>query len=229
MPYSFNFGVLADNFPLILWGAWLTVLISAKAMLGGLLIGIAGAFLKTSGGRLVRLPIDAFVEIVRNTPLLAQLFLLFFALPQIGVRLTPETAGVLGLSLNCGAYLIEIIRAGIQSISHGQIEAGLSLGLTRFRIFRLIILVPALQAVYPALASQFIILLLSSSIVSSISVTELTSTAAVLQMSTFRAFEIYFGITLIYLVLSMGFRLLLFGFYGLALQRPSIFSRAARQ
>jgi len=221
MTYGFDFSVVAQNVDMLISASLLTVLISAQAMVGGLIIGIAGAFAKTAGPKPIKSFVNIFIEIIRNTPLLAQLFLLFFALPQAGIRLSPHAAGVIGLSLNCGAYAIEIIRAGIDSVPKGQIEAGLSLGLKRHQVHLLIVLLPALKTVYPALASQFILLLLSSSIVSSISVVELTSTAASLQMASFRAFEVYFAVTLLYLILSIFFRATLNLIYQIWLERPS--------
>ena len=216
MSYVFHFEVIADSLPAIAFGAWRTIYISAQAMAMGLAIGIAGAAVMTANDRRLaplRYCVSGFVELIRNTPLLAQLFLIFFALPRFGVRLSPDLAAVIGLGLNCGAYAIEILRAGIQSVPSGQIEAGLALGLRRWQVFRLVVLVPAVRAVYPALTSQFIITLLSSSVVSSISAVELTSTAAMLQMSTFRAFEIYLTVTAVYLALSVGFRTLFQVFY----------------
>jgi polar amino acid transport system permease protein len=220
MIYSFDFTVVAKNWETLATAAWLTVAISVQAMVGGLAIGIAGAFAKAAGPAPVRWFVNAFIELIRNTPLLAQLFLIFFALPQTGFRLSPQAAAVVGLSLNCGAYAIEIIRAGVEAVPRGQIEAGLSLGLRRTQVYLLIVLIPALQTVYPALSSQFIILLLSSSIVSSISIDELTSAAALLQMSTFRAFEVYFAVTIVYLFLSFAFRFVLNIIYQLWLERP---------
>ena len=209
MHYVFQFGVIADHLPALLYGTWRTIVLSGQAMALGLAIGVTGAAIRTSRQSALRPArglTSAFVELVRNTPLLAQLFLLFFGLPRFGIRLSPDTVAVVGLGLNCGAYAIEIIRAGIQSVPMTQIEAGLSLGLRPRQVFRFVILFPALKAVFPALSSQFIVVLLSSSIVSSISATELTAESAVVQMETFRAFEVYFVVSLIYLALSVAFR-----------------------
>ncbi|MDI1246905.1 MAG: amino acid ABC transporter permease, partial [Rhodoferax sp.] len=134
-----------------------------------------------------------------------QLFFFFFALPAIGLRWSPYTAALTAMVINLGAYATEIIRSGIESIPKGQIEAGLALSLRPLQVFRLIILKPAMRAIFPALSSQFILLMLSSAVVSAISADDLTSVAANLQSQTFRSFEIYIVVTLIYLALALAF------------------------
>nr|WP_211113887.1 amino acid ABC transporter permease [Azospirillum picis] len=197
-------------------GAWLTIKLSFGAMAIGLVVGIACALGKTSGPRPVRWLINAYIEIIRNTPFLVQIFLIFFGLPTMGVRLSPDLAALIAMVVNVGAYAAEIIRAGIESIHKGQIEAGLALGLRPLQVFRHIVLKPALRTVYPALTSQFILLMLSSSIVSAISADELTSVANNIQSQTFRSFEIYIVVTGIYLALALMFSALFAGIYRLA-------------
>jgi polar amino acid transport system permease protein len=209
MHYVFQFGVVLDNLPLLLHGALLTIRLSALAMLFGLAVGIVGAAVSTSGPRWARFIVRAYVEVIRNTPFLVQLFIIYFSLPAIGLRLRADQAALLGMSVNLGAYVTEIVRGGIEAIPFGQIEAGRALGLHGRHIFRFIVLRPALRIVYPALVSQFILLMLGSSVVSSISAVDLTAVANTLQSTTFRAFEFYFAATLIYLVMALGFRLLL--------------------
>ena len=126
-------------------------------------------------------------------------------MPSVGVRWSPDTAALVAMVVNVGAYATEIIRAGIESIAKGQIEAGLALSLSRLDVFRFVILKPALRAIYPALTSQFILLMLTSAVVSAISADDLTSVAATLQSQTFRSFEIYIVITAIYLMLALAF------------------------
>jgi polar amino acid transport system permease protein len=174
-------------------------------MLLGLLVAIVCAWGKTSGPKPLRFVINAYIELIRNTPFLVQLFFFFFALPALGLRWSAYTAALTAMVVNLGAYATEIIRAGIESIPKGQIEAGLALNLKRHEIFRFVILKPALRAIYPALTSQFILLMLSSSVVSAISADDLTSVAANLQSQTFRSFEIYIVVTVIYLLLSLSF------------------------
>jgi polar amino acid transport system permease protein len=209
MHYVFQFGVVLDNLPLLLHGALLTIRLSALAMLFGLAVGIVGAAVSTSGPPWARFIVRAYVELIRNTPFLVQLFIIYFSLPAIGLRLRADQAALLGMSVNLGAYATEIVRGGIEAIPFGQIEAGRALGLHGRHIFRFIVLRPALRIVYPALVSQFILLMLGSSVVSSISAVDLTAVANTLQSTTFRAFEFYFAATLIYLVMALGFRLLL--------------------
>jgi polar amino acid transport system permease protein len=168
-------------------------------------VAILCAWGKTAGPRPLRWLINAYIELIRNTPFLVQLFFFYFALPALGVRWSAHTAALAAMVVNLGAYATEIIRAGIESIPKGQIEAGLALNLNAVDIFRFVILKPALRAIYPALTSQFILLMLASSVVSAISADDLTSVAANLQSQTFRSFEIYIVVAVIYLVLSLLF------------------------
>jgi polar amino acid transport system permease protein len=219
MRYVFQFGVVADHWPALVAGALATLRLSLLAMAFGLPIAILCAFLRRGAPRPIALAVATYVEIIRNTPLLVQLFIIYFSLPGLGIRLEAEEAAVLGLSLNLGGYATEILRAGLDAIPKGQIEAGRALGLTRLQIFRLIMLFPALRIVYPALASQFVILLLGSSIVSAISAPELTGVTNTLQSTTFRAFEFYFVATGLYLLMAIAVRLALDGIQWLVFVR----------
>ncbi|MDB5845728.1 MAG: amino acid transporter rane protein 1, family, partial [Polaromonas sp.] len=191
MNYTFQFGDVFAAWPLLLKGTWNTIELSLLAMLLGLLVAIVCAWGKTAGPKPLRFVINAYIELIRNTPFLVQLFFFFFALPALGLRWSAYTAALTALVINLGAYATEIIRAGIESIPKGQIEAGRALNLKTWEIFRFVILKPALKAIYPALTSQFILLMLSSAVVSVISADDLTSVAATLQSQTFRSFEIY--------------------------------------
>jgi polar amino acid transport system permease protein len=203
--YHFQFADVFAAWPLLLRGTWTTINLSLTATLLGLVVAIVCAWGKTSGPTFVRYLVNAYIEVIRNTPFLVQLFFFFFALPSLGVRWTAHTAALTAMVVNLGAYATEIIRAGIESIPRGQIEAGLALNLKAHQIFRFVILKPALKAIYPALTSQFILLMLSSAVVSAISADDLTSVAANLQSQTFRSFEIYIVVALIYLVLTLVF------------------------
>jgi len=189
----------------LLVGAWQTIELSCAAMVLGLIVSIICAVGKTSGPKPVRFVIDAYIEIIRNTPFLVQIFFIFFGLPSAGLRLSPNSAALLALVVNFGAYGTEIIRAGIESIHKGQVEAGTALGLSRLQVFRYVIMKPALRTVYPSLTSQFIYLMLTSSVVSVISANELAAAGNDLQSATFASFEVYVVITLMYLVMSIGF------------------------
>jgi len=189
----------------LLLGAWQTIELSVAAMVLGLVVSIVCALGKTSGSKPVRFVIDAYVEIIRNTPFLVQIFFIFFGLPSAGLRLSPNSAALLALVVNFGAYGTEIIRAGIESIHKGQVEAGTALGLSRLQVFRYIVMKPALRTVYPSLTSQFIYLMLTSSVVSVISANELAAAGNDLQSATFASFEVYIVITVMYLIMSIGF------------------------
>ena len=171
-------------------------------MLLALAIGILGVTARTSKTAWVRAPVIAFVEVVRNTPFLVQIFFIYFALPLMGIRLNPTVTAIIALGINGGAYAIEIIRGGVESINKGQIEAGFALGLHKADVFRLIVLKPALRAIYPSLTSQFVMLTLTTSVCTSIAAYELTSAAQRIESDTFRSFEVYFTVTAIYLVIS---------------------------
>jgi polar amino acid transport system permease protein len=205
LTYTFRFGPVLEAYPDLLAGAWLTIQLSAGAMLLGLVVAIICAWIKTSGPKSLRIIVNGYIEIIRNTPFLVQIFFIFFGLPALGVRLSPNAAALLALVVNVGAYATEIIRAGIESIHKGQAEAGLALGLKPLQVFRYVILKPALRTVYPALTSQFILLMLTSSVVSAISADDLTSMANNIQSLTFTSFEVYLVVTLIYLAMSMAF------------------------
>jgi polar amino acid transport system permease protein len=205
MSYEFDFATVFAAWPELLRGMLNTLVLSGLAMTIGLVVAVGGALGKTSGPGPLRLAIDAYIELIRNTPFLIQIFLIFFGLPALGIRLSSNTAALLALVVNVGAYGIEIVRAGIESIQKGQIEAGKSLGMRPLAIFRYIILKPAIQAVYPSLTSQFILLMLNSSVCSAIAADELTAVAGDIQSRTFRSFEVYFVVTCMYLAMSVFF------------------------
>ncbi len=219
MHYVFQFGIVFDNLPLLLDGAWLTIRLSVLAMLAGVVVGILAAGISTAGPLWARIIVRAYVELIRNTPFLVQLFIIYFSLPALGLRLRADQAAWLGMTVNVGAYAAEIVRGGIEAIPHGQIEAARALGLRQLQIFRFVVVRPALRIVYPALVSQFILLMLGSSVVSSISAVDLTAITNTLQSTTFRSFEFYFAATFIYLVMALGFRLVL-GVIGWLLLAP---------
>jgi len=222
MDYNFYFKVIWLNWDKLAYGTWLTVRISFISMVLGLLVGIVLAGLQTTRWKFFTVPIAAYIEIIRNTPFLVQLFFIYFGLPSIGFELTSEQAALSAMVINLGAYATEIVRAGIESIHKKQIEAGLALGFSQIQVFRHIILMPALKKVYPSLTSQFVLIMLGSSVISVISAEELTFQANYLQSRTFRSFEIYFTVTLIYLALSYFFRTMFRFIYSLAFKRTSM-------
>jgi polar amino acid transport system permease protein len=205
MNYAFHFTEVWQAWPELADGTLLTLRLSALSMLFSLALAVFGALGRRSGPLWLRALIAAYVEIIRNTPFLVQIFLIFFGLPGLGLRLDANAAALLAMVLNGSAYTIEIVRAGLDSIPHGQTEAAAALGLHTMAIFRKVVLPQALKAVYAPLGSQFILLMLNSSIVSTISADELTAAAQDIQGRTFRAFEVYIVATAIYFALSMLF------------------------
>ncbi len=218
--YNFNFEPVLAGFDKLLLGAALTIQLSVGAMLIGLVVSIFCAWGKTSGPAPLRWSINAYIEIIRNTPFLVQIFFIFFGLPSLGLRLTPNSAALLALVVNFGAYGTEIIRAGIESIQKGQVEAGTALGLSKVQIFRYIVMKPALRTVYPSLTSQFIYLMLNTSVVSVISADDLAAAGNDLQSATFASFEVYVVITAMYLFMSVAFSTLFAAIQKVAFKYP---------
>ncbi len=209
MPFTFEFGPVLAHADVIADGVRLTLALSAAGIVLGLGLGVLLAMSRGLLPRPVQWVLDAYIEVIRNTPFLIQLFIIFFGLPVLGIRLDAMEAAVLTTMLNLGAYATEIIRAGIDNIHPSQIEAGASLALTRLQVFRYVVLMPALARVWPSLTSQFVLTLLSTSICSFISVQELSGSAAQVESDTFRSFETYIVVTSIYLLLSLLLRLVL--------------------
>ena len=206
MDYVFQFGVAWREIDALLLGAWLTLRLSALAMVLGLLVGVAGALAKASRSRAPRALARAYVEAIRNTPFLVQVLFVYLGLPSIGVRLTPDQAALLAMVINLGAHTTEIVRAGIKAVPPGQIQAGVALGLSRWQLFRYVVWLPALRAVFPALGSQFILVMLASSVVSVISAEELTAVADTIVARNFRSFEVYLIVTGLYLAMCLAFQ-----------------------
>jgi len=219
MSYTFQFGVLAQYQNEILNGIWLTIKLSILSIILGSAAGVFLASVRSIRGGAVRFLVDAYVEVIRNTPFLIQLFIVYFGLPGLGLRVGADTAALIGMTINLSAYSTEIIRAGIEAVHKSQIEAGEALGFTRFQIYRHVIIVPAVAKVYPALCSQFVLMMLASSICSAISTHELAASAAFVESQTYRSFEVYIVVTLIYLALALTLRA------GLALVGMWLFGR----
>jgi polar amino acid transport system permease protein len=217
--YAFHFNVVWDHWRDLAEGAWLTIRLSALAMVIGLAVATVCAYAKAAGPNPLRWAIGAYVELIRNTPFLVQIFIIYFSLPALGISMGANEAALAAMVVNFGAYGTEILRAGIESITHGQIDAARALGLTRLQIFRHVILFPALKTVFPALASQFILLMLASSVVSAISAVELTAITNSLQSTTFRPFEFYFVATGLYLLMALGFRAVFGAVYWVVFMR----------
>ena len=221
MPFTFDFGPVYAHFDIILDGVWQTLYLSAVGIVLGLGLGVVLAMSRGLIPRAVQRLLDAYIEIIRNTPFLIQLFLIFFGLPILGLRLDATQAAIVTIMLNLGAYATEIIRAGIDNIHPSQLEAGASLAMTRLQVFRYVVLMPALARVWPALTSQFVLTMLGTSICSFISVQELSGSAAQVESDTFRSFETYIVVTAIYLALSLLLRVMLLGLGEMLFPRGS--------
>jgi polar amino acid transport system permease protein len=206
MDYTFQFGSVWAAMPRLIEGAKLTITLSVATIGIGLLIGILCALARTSHRAWLRRPAAVYVEAIRNTPFLIQLFMIYFGLPSLGVRLEPVQAALVGMSINCGAYATEIVRAGIDAVPRGQLEAARAMGFPVPSIVRHVILFPALRAVFPALASQFILVMLGSAVVSTVSVEELTGVAHLIETENFRPFEVYLVVTAMYLAIAFTFK-----------------------
>jgi polar amino acid transport system permease protein len=211
MTYQFDFGWLIESLPVLLKGIRVTVQLILIGAVFGVALGIACAWVRALGPKWLKPVVATYVELIRNTPFLIQLFFIFFGLPSLGIRMSELTAANLAMIVNLGAYSCEIIRAGIQAMPRGQFEAGASLAMTPFQTFWHVVLVPALQRIWPALSSQIVIVMLGSAVVSQIAAEDLTFAANFIQSRNFRAFETYIVSTLIYLALAILLRQLLAG------------------
>lgn len=200
--YDFFFVLVPQYFPFLLEGALVTLQLSVFSMVSGIVIGFAVALGRISGSRLLNGILLAYVEIWRDVPLIVQLLVIYFTLPSIGISLPGFWAGVLGLSLNLGAYLSEVFRSAIISIDPGQREAGKSIGMSRAMVLKRVTLPQALRIAVPTVGGYFIALLKDSSLVSFISVNELLRNGTVVIANTFRSMEVYMMVAIIYFVMS---------------------------
>ncbi|MFZ3361378.1 MAG: amino acid ABC transporter permease [Xanthobacteraceae bacterium] len=211
MIYKLQFGDLLPYWNVLLQGLIFTVVLTLVSTVAGIALGTAGASARTFGPRWLGRLVAVYVELIRNTPFIVQLFFIFFGLPALGLRLSETTAAFLAMTINLGAYSTEIIRAGIEAVPKGHIEAGVSLAMSKWEVLRYIVLMQAFRKIYPALSSQIIIVMLGSAVVSQISAQDLTYAANFVQSRTFRAFEVYLVAAVIYLLLAIVTRALLRG------------------
>lgn len=209
MTYAFDFSDIGKHAGLLAHGIGVTLGLTAVSTALGGLVGTAGALTAIAGPRWARATVSAYVELIRNTPFLVQLFFVFFGLPSLGIRIDEIQAAVLAMAVNVGAYAIEIVRAGIESVPPGQQQAARAIGLSGPQVFVHVVLPQALANVYPAIVGQVLIMMLGSAVVSQISVQDLTYAANYIQSRDFRSFEIYIAVTVIYLLLAIGLRWLL--------------------
>lgn len=213
---TLDFTALQGRESMILQGLLLTTKLSCAAIFCGFGVGAFCAIGKRGSSRWLRKACTVYVEAIRNTPLLVQIFLVYFGLSSMGLSLNAVIVAIIALTINLGAYTTEIVRAGYDSIEKGQLEAAETLGLSRVQIYWHIILKQALERVYPALTSQFILLMLATSICSQISAEELTAVANFIQSDTYRPLETYIMVGILYILLSFALRAV-FWLIGLAL------------
>jgi polar amino acid transport system permease protein len=212
MNIQLDFAAVLSEWPLLLTGVSWTVALTIASVVVGTLLGIACAWVRGRGFGATLAPawlralVGAYVELIRNTPFIVQLFFIFFGLPAAGFRLSAETASFIAMVVNLGAYATEIIRAGLEATPKGQIEAAQSLALSRRQTFVWVVLPPALKKVWPSLVGQIIIVMLGSSVCGQISTQELSYAADLIQSRNFRSFEAFIVVGAIYLLLSVLMR-----------------------
>jgi len=198
----FDVAALYKAIPALFWGATVTLRVTVLSIVIGLLIGIVAGLARVWPNTFLRTVASAYIELVRGTPLLVQIFLVYFGLPALGLNLDPFVAGIIAMGVNSGAYVGEIVRGGIESIAQGQMEAALSLGMTWWQAMYYVILPQAFVRILPPLGNEFIALLKDSSLVSTIAIAELTRTGQIIITRTFKSFEIWSGVALFYFVMT---------------------------
>lgn len=202
---EFDISLISNSLPLLLRGALLTLEITALSVGFGLILGLILGLAQLSRSPILRWPAKVYVDFIRGTPLLIQIFIIYFALPNlIGHRIDPFVAAVTACSLNSGAYIAEIFRGGIQSIAQGQMRAGLSLGMTYAQTMRYIVLPQAFKRIIPPLGNEFIAMLKDSSLVSVIGFEELTRSGQLVIAETYATIEIWTAVALLYLIMTLS-------------------------
>ncbi len=200
--------LLRDAAPVMLTGAGYTLLFAVAAMIGGLAIGVPVALMRIAPWAALRLPASVYVSAMRGTPLLVQIFVIYYGLPSVGIEFTPVTAGVLALSLNSGAYLSESLRGAIRAVSEGQWRASFSLGLGYWQTLHHVVLPQALRIAVPSMSNTLISLIKDTSLVSVIALTELMLATKEVIATTFQPLPLYIAAACIYWILSLFFEAL---------------------
>ena len=215
MKVQLDFMAVLQEWPLLLKGVGYTLALTAVAVVLGLALATAFAWVRARGFGQTFAPrwlvwvVGGYVELIRNTPFIVQLFFIFFGLPAAGVKLSAETASVIAMVINLSAYATEIMRSGLEATPRGQLEAAQSLALSRLQIFTRVVLPPAYRKVWPGMVSQIIIVMLGSSVCGQISTPELSHVADLIHSRNFRAFEAFIVVGLVYLALAIALRALL--------------------
>ena len=210
MAFNFEIQVVFETIPMLMRGLKLTVAITAGGLSLGFVIGALAGLMKLARSFALRKLAGVYVESIRGTPMLVQAMFLYYGVPMaVGIRIPPLMAGVIVIAVNSGAYIAEIVRGAVQSINRGQSEAGRSIGLTRYQTMRYIIWPQAFRRMIPPLGNQFIISLKDTSLLMVIGVGELLRTGQEIVAVSFRAFEVYLAVAMVYLVMTLSISSLL--------------------
>jgi len=204
MMIEYQWRTVLAYLPDYLHAAVLALRITVLGFLLAFVLAMIAALARNSGLRILRILAACYVEVIRNTPVLLQIFIVYFALPSFGIRLSAVTAGTIALGVNVGAYLTEVVRAGISSVGAGQLEAAQILGLSRTHVFIYVVAPQALRNVYPALVNNLVQVLLGTSLLSTIAVPEITGVATVINARTLLFVQVFGIAVVLYLVLSYG-------------------------
>lgn len=204
MSYTLQYGQIWPYLPSLMAAAWLSLQIAFLAFCGGLLIGTAGAAVLSFGGGLLRRVVRAYVTFFTNTPQLVQIYFLYFALPDAGILLSSYAAVLIGMTLNAGAYLTDIQRAGFESVRRNEMEAAEVLGFTRLDQIRFVILPHVARVLFPPLSNQYIIMTLGTSMAAIFGVEELTGRAFNINSETFRSIEVFSVTAALYIVITLA-------------------------
>ncbi len=197
-----DFAALVPYIPEFLRGIRATVIYASVSLCLASILGLGVAMARRSDVRPLRWSAQAYIDLIRGTPALVQIFFIYFGLPAVGIYISAPLAGIIAIGLNSGGYLAEIFRAGIGGVDHGQIEAGRSIGMSRSQTFRRVVLPQAMRLAVPSAAGEFTNLVKGTSLLSTISITELTRVAQQVVSVTFRPIEAYLAVALVYLVLN---------------------------
>lgn len=209
MGYTLHFGQVIGYLPYLLGGAWLSLQIAFLAFCGGMVIGLFGALARTMGGRFLSGLVGCYVTFLTNTPQLVQIYLIYFALPDAGIVLSSYQAVLIGMTLNAGAYLTEIQRAGLVSVHRSELEAAETLGMGFLQSVRYVILPHIAKVLFPPLSNQYILMTLGTSMAAVFGVEELTGRAFNVNATTFRSVEIFSMTAVLYVLITFAATIIL--------------------
>jgi polar amino acid transport system permease protein len=201
--YRFSWDVVAESLPRIGAGIVGTIELASISIVAGIAIGVVGVVLRFGPSAALRRLVKAYVEVMRNTPMLVQLYFIFYGLPILGIRLNSFVTALVALSIYCGAYVVEILRAGVEGVGRGQVDAARALGLAESAVFARVVLPQAFRASLPALGGQVIVMVKLSSLASVIGAMELTYVVVDIVATTYRSFELYAVAGLAYLAMTL--------------------------